>query len=211
MNDKFEEMNLDELRAEHDELKNWTRNNDRKQFKSVQSGYDNFSRVKLDHLKDMLPVEAAEICSRLPDVSDQASALRNVLRGWTVEWSLRKAIASKIESQIARDKNRKVSAANCDVQIGRWSTNVAPDEAENIRCSVAKAISQDCNTITGRAITSKDIQMEVDASRPSSYSSVATREGEQIGIDFGGLKETVSIPEATQIWSTLNSQFRPNG
>lgn len=211
MNDQYEAMNLDELRPEFDRLQNEAREKDRNQYRSVKSGRDKFSSIKLDDLKKERPVEAAEICGRLPDATDQASALRNVLRGRTVEWSIRKAIASKIESQNVRDKNRKDSAANCDVQIGRWSTNVAPDEAENIRCSVAKAISQDCKTITGGAITSKDIQMEVDASRPSSYSSVATREGEHIGIEFGGLKETISIPEAIQIWTTLNSQFRPNG
>lgn len=211
MNYQYEPINLDELRQEYDRLQNEARDKDRNQYRSIKSGRDKFSSMKLDDLKMERPDEAAEICSRLPDVSDQASALRNVLRGRTAEWSIQKSIASQIESQTSRDNNRKLPGSMCEIQIGRWSTIVDQNEAENIRCSVARAISQDCKKITGRPITKTDIQMEVDAHRSSSLSSVATRDSQQVQIDFGGLKETVSIQEAEQIWSKLNHQFRPKG
>lgn len=211
MNVHSKPMNLEELRPEYDRLQNEAREKDRNKYKSVQSGRDQFSSRKLDDLKKERPDEAAEVCSRLSDAKVQASALRNILRGKTVEWAIQKEIETQKESQDIRDKRRKVSKAKCEIQIGRWKTKVAPSEAENLRCSVARAIAQDCKTITERAITKTDIQIDVDAHSPSSCPSVANRCGQQIRIDFGGLKETVTIAEATKLWSKLNHQFRPNG
>lgn len=211
MNEQFEPMCLDEMRPEYDRLQNEAREKDKNKYKSVQSGRDQFSSRKLDSLKKERRIEAVEVCSRLSDAKAQASALRNVLRGKTVEWAIQKEIETQKESQGIRDKRRKTSKAKCEVQIGRWKTKVNPIEAETIRCSVARALAQDCRMITERAITKTDIQIEVDAHSPSSCPLVANRCGQQIRIDFGGLKESVSIAEATKIWSKLNRQFRPNG
>ena len=194
MNEQFEPMSLAEMRPEYDRLQNEAREKDK--YKSVQSGRDQFSSMKFDDLKKERPDEAAEICRRLSDVKVQASAVRNILRGKTTEWAIQKEIETQKESQNIRDKRRKVSKAKCEIQIGRWKTKVAPNEAENLRCCVAKAISQDCRTITERTITKTDIQLEVDAYRPSSSSSIATRDAEQIRIAFGGLQS-----ENSQIWN----------
>lgn len=56
----------------------------------AKSGYDEWSKMHLPALNERLPRESMEIAAELPDTTEQAMALRWVLRGKSVEWAIAK-------------------------------------------------------------------------------------------------------------------------
>lgn len=73
----------------------------------AKSGHDKFSKLKLDALRKRLPREFEEIAARLSDPSDQAFALRWVLRNRSVEWAIAKAEFNRKVKQHFHDEGHR--------------------------------------------------------------------------------------------------------
>ncbi len=76
------------------------------ELKGLRSGHDEFSKLKLGKLTQMLPIEASQIAEQLPEEEEQASALRWVLRGESVERAVAKIILDRETTTRIRDRNR---------------------------------------------------------------------------------------------------------
>ncbi|MCF7963663.1 MAG: hypothetical protein K9M08_23220 [Pirellula sp.] len=73
---------------------------------SLRSGRDKYSNIMLPELIQMMPREAAEIAEVLPELSDQAVAIRWVMRGLSVEHAVAKVRLDHEMVKGIRDKKR---------------------------------------------------------------------------------------------------------
>jgi hypothetical protein len=79
---------------------------DELELASLRSGRDEYSRLKLSALMVLRPQEAVQIAEALPLPSEQASALRWVLRGESVERAIAKVILDRESIANLRDRRR---------------------------------------------------------------------------------------------------------
>jgi hypothetical protein len=76
------------------------------ELKGLRSGRDQFSRIKLAELTQMRPEESICIATELLLEAEQASALRWVLRGESVERAIAKVILDRESVANLRDRRR---------------------------------------------------------------------------------------------------------
>ncbi len=74
---------------------------------ALRSGRDQYSNFKLPELKLLKPAESAEIIPSLEEPTEQAAAIRWVLRGQNVEKAVAKVILDRTMTTAIRDKRRK--------------------------------------------------------------------------------------------------------
>ena len=80
---------------------------DELEFGMCWPGRDEFSRLKLAALKDRLPMEFGEVSKTLTDSTEQAAALRWILRGRSTEWAVGKVMYDRTIVKAIRDERRK--------------------------------------------------------------------------------------------------------
>ena len=73
---------------------------------SLRSGRDEYSKLKLPALTLMMPNEAAQVAEALPLPSEQAAALRWVMRGLSVEKAVAKVVLLRGKVEAIRNKRR---------------------------------------------------------------------------------------------------------
>ncbi len=73
---------------------------------ALRSGRDEYSILKLSALTLMKPIESAQIAEILPEPSDQAAAIRWVMRGLSVEHAVAKVRLDHEMVEAIRDKRR---------------------------------------------------------------------------------------------------------
>jgi hypothetical protein len=73
---------------------------------ALRSGRDEYSNLKLSALTLMKPIESAQIAEILPEPSDQAAAIRWVMRGLSVEHAVAKVRLDHKMVEAIRDKRR---------------------------------------------------------------------------------------------------------
>ena len=74
---------------------------------ALRSGRDQYSNITLPELKLLKPAESAELILLLEDPSEQAAAIRWLLRGLDVERAVAKVILDRTMTTAIRDKRRK--------------------------------------------------------------------------------------------------------
>ena len=79
---------------------------DELELASLRSGRDEYTNLKLTALTQLKPKEAAQVAGELPLPSEQAAALRWVLRGLSVEEAVAKVILDQKMVKAIRDKRR---------------------------------------------------------------------------------------------------------
>ena len=75
-------------------------------LKSLRSGNDQYSRLKLSELTALRPPEAVEIAAQLAEPEDQRFALKWVMRGLNVEMAVAKVGMNKKMETAIRDNRR---------------------------------------------------------------------------------------------------------
>ena len=79
---------------------------DELELASLRSGRDEYSKLKLPALTLMMPNEAAQVAEALPLPSEQAAALRWVMRGLSVEKAVAKVVLLREKVGAIRNKRR---------------------------------------------------------------------------------------------------------
>jgi hypothetical protein len=79
---------------------------DELELASLRSGRDEYSKLKLPALTLMMPNEAAQVAEALPLPSEQAAALRWVMRGLSVEKAVAKVVLLREKVDAIRNKRR---------------------------------------------------------------------------------------------------------
>lgn len=79
---------------------------DELELAALRSGRDEYSNLKLPALTQLKPIESAQIAEILPEPSDQAAAIRWVMRGLSVEHAVAKIRLDHEMVEAIRDKRR---------------------------------------------------------------------------------------------------------